>query len=96
MGRQHGPKSDFVSPPDWDEQIAVAPAPGDILALEDHHWPVLGFRRKFWNGSHTAIHERQLPAFLAQALDADKTFAKADWFECFHMDISTEPTRLTV
>jgi len=56
----------LVDPADWSEDVAVALARKEQVALSDAHWSVIRFMRRYYDEHHIAPDARHVMKHLAE------------------------------
>lgn len=57
----------LVDPADWNDEVAVALALREQIALTEEHWTVIRFMREYYDGHQIAPDARHVMKHLAQA-----------------------------
>jgi len=73
----------LISPEDWTDEIAKELAKEEGIELNDSHWLVLRFMRKYYSEHNVAPDVRHVTGYLATENQLDKKEAKKLIFELF-------------
>jgi len=58
----------LIDPDGWDETVAKQLAAGEGLTLNEEHWQVLGFMRRFYDEHQVAADARFVIKFMAEEM----------------------------
>ena len=73
----------LIDPDKWDEDVAKAIADEEGLVLGEEHMLVIRFMRSYYDEHDIPADARFVFAFLAEALNQNKTAARRHFFELF-------------